>query len=382
MNRKSRSIAVHSRARRSGPAGGAGASAVGGVLAALFLAGCVPRAPEPTPLPEATGLSVARIASALDEMGWSVGALRIVQLPDGEAFAVVAPDPNRDGAVGEVTVIRIEGGLPLEDEVTYCDPFAAADEDGYASGYERFSPSWDAAVEPAELRFVGRGAWGGPTEADLLVEIGTDVTEDMSGDYGGETDVQSVRSIGRCAFRFEPDPDYGRVLLLVHAWVVESHQESSYGGVRAERFLRQTPSPVPGRDDRFDVTTEFRATECPARARGPGDCYRFERTVTRRWRRDDYGDYYSMGSGEVYGDVGYEDSAPYGSRGGGAVSLPRIDAPYGDQEPVEYRIDGGYGEECADDGYEGYGGDEGGDDGYEGYGGDEGGDDEESEVGE
>ena len=184
---------------------------------AVAAAGCAGHAR--TELDAVRGASTAEIAAALANEGCSVGALRTAELPGGTGVVLVTPEPS-DGYAPQVTVFRLEGGLPIFETEAVCDPFQWSSQ-MYGEAFY--------GLDPAPIVSVAWEAWQGGDRRDLVVDI--TMTAENQG-YGGMVAQAEMRA--RCAFRTIDELPFGEPLVQAFGWIERLKMIYYYGDQRTD----------------------------------------------------------------------------------------------------------------------------------------------------
>ena len=210
-----------------------------------------------TPLDEVPGLQRSALAGLLAEEGLSVGDLRTAVLPDGLTVAILTPQPS-DGYTAQVTVVRLDDGVPNTATETVCDPFLwTTDIDSTRFG----------GLDPARIVAVAWEDWVGNGRPDLVVDFTMSAT--ANDQYTGSFDA-GFRA--RCAFRPTDDRGSGRVTPAVFGWLAEATSNSTYSDTSTEIIERHEVLPVAGEPDQFDYRIATEVHSCHPGPQGPAVC--------------------------------------------------------------------------------------------------------------
>ncbi|MBN1771327.1 MAG: hypothetical protein JXB32_08710, partial [Deltaproteobacteria bacterium] len=210
-----------------------------------------------SPLDEAPGLQRVELAGRLAEEGLSVGDLRTAVLPDGTTVAILTPQPS-DGFTPQVTVIRLDDGVPNADTETVCDPFLWT---------VNIDSTQFGGLDPARIVAVTWEDWVGNGQPDLVVEFS--MSASANDEYAGSFDNNLL---ARCAFRPTEDGRAGRLAAAVFGWLAEATANTSYSDTRTEITERHDLLPVPNEPEQLDYRITTEVTSCYPGPQGTGLC--------------------------------------------------------------------------------------------------------------
>jgi hypothetical protein len=240
-----------------------GRVAIAGLALAAAL-GCSGRAR--TALDEVSGVDRSELAGRLASEGISVGNVRTARLPDGTQFAIVTPQPS-DGFSPQASVVRLDGGNPVPDTESVCDPFVFA---GTVTG-DQFP-----GLDPVRIDSVAWEAWLGGDRRDLVVELSTEATWDQ---YGGSPARSEMRA--RCVFRRYDDPNLGPLAVAILGLLERASSVSDYSGQRTDQVEGHEVAAVEGEPDQLDLRDSTELESCSPDPEGRTLCVP-ETTITIR----------------------------------------------------------------------------------------------------